>query len=400
MQVALDRSDRKLLIGALLLMIIMVVATALLAPPTPSPSPSASSYSTDSDGAKAAYLLLGELGYHEERWSQPLSELPIAGEGMVLVLADRSRGIDIGDVDSERLEQFIRGGGWLVYTGTGISEVLNKGSSELMELFDATTRTYPAVSVSPLTRGAAVITMGAPVRWNSHELQYAPLYAQGTNAVVVTYPLDKGRVIWWASSMPLTNAGIGLPGNLRLLLNCLRNPESSHVLWDEYYHGERRTLSSYLAGTPIVWMLLQAGLIYFVLILAYGRRSGPVRPAVVESRQSPLEFVETLGALYQSAGSASGAVETVWQRFRFLVGTRLGLPASASVKQIFESARERLGWREPGLYETLQRAERSAHDLHLKNDEALQIVSSLEQYVGLLELNRMQNEEKRTWQSK
>jgi hypothetical protein len=400
MQVALDRSDRKLLIGALLLMIVMVVATALLAPPAPSPSPSASSYSTDSNGAKAAYLLLGELGYHEERWSQPLSELPISGEGMVLVLADRSRGIGIGDVDSERLEQFIRGGGWLVYTGSGINEVLNKGSSELMELFDATTRTYPAVSVSPLTRGATVITMGAPVRWNSPELQYAPLYAQGGNAVVVTYPLDKGRVIWWASSMPLTNAGIELPGNLRLLLNSLGNPESSHVLWDEYYHGERRTLSSYLAGTPIVWMLLQAGLIYFVLILAYGRRSGPVRPAVVESRQSPLEFVETLGALYQSAGSASGAVETVWQRFRFLVGTRLGLPASASVKQIFESARERLGWREPGLYETLQRAERSAHDLHLKNDEALQIVSSLEQYVGLLELNRMQNEEKRTWQSK
>jgi hypothetical protein len=400
MQVAIDRTDRKLLIGALLFMAAIIAVTAVVAPPSPAPAPTASSYSPDADGAKAAYLLLEGMGYRVERWAQPLSELPESGEGTVLVLAERSSGIEVGDVDGEHLANFLRSGGWLVYTGGGISDLLPKTSSQLMEPFNAIAKTYPAVAVSPLTRGVPVITMDAPLRWKSFDLQYAPLYAKGEDAVIVTFPFDKGRVVWWASATPLTNAGIVNEGNLELLLNCLGPSASSRVLWDEYYHGERRTLSSYLAGTPIVWMLLQAALIYVVLILAFGRRSGPIRPAVMESRQSPLEFVETLGSLYESAGAAYGAVETVWQRFRFLVGTRLGLPATASVKQIFESARERLGWREPGLYETLQRAERSAHDPNLKNDEALQIVSSLEQYVGLLELNQMKNEESRTWQSK
>lgn len=400
MQVALDATDRKLLIGALLLMVAIIAITALVTPPSPAAAPPASSYSPATNGAKAAYLLLGQMGYNIERRTQPLSELPESGEGMVLVLADRLSGISTGEEDSQRLELFLRTGGWLVYTGGGIDDLLSKGSTGLMEFYNATTKTYPVVAVSPLTRGIPAITMDAPYRWKSAEMQYAPLYANGSDAVVVTFPIEKGRVIWWASSTPLTNAGIVLPGNLEFLLNCVGPPANSHVMWDEYYHGDKRTLSSYLAGTPIVWMLLQGALIYFVLILAYGRRSGPIRPAVMESRQSPLEFVETLGALYESAGSAAGAVETEWQRFRFLVGTRLGLPPTASVQKIYDSARERLGWREPGLYETLQLAERSAHNPALNNDEALRIVSSLEQYVGLLELTRMKNEESRTWQSK
>jgi len=205
-------------------------------------------------------------------------------------------------------------------------------------------------------------------------------------------------VIWWASSMPLTNDGIRKTGNLELLLNSLGAPGEEQVLWDEYYHGERRTLTSYLAGTPAPWMLLQAGVIYLFLLLAFGRRTGPIRMPTVESRLSPLEFVETLGALYKTAGAASGAVETVWQRFRYLVCTRLGLPPTVAIRQIFDSARERLSWHEPGLFETLQHAERGARDPSISNHEALMIVESLEHYAGLLHLNRGQPEEKRTWQ--
>jgi len=177
-------------------------------------------------------------------------------------------------------------------------------------------------------------------------------------------------------------------------------PAGARILWDEYYHGERRSLTSYLAGTPVAWALLQFGLAYVVLLLAYGRRRGPIRMPVVESRLSPLEFVETLGALYQSASAASGAVATVWQRFRYLAVTRLGLPASATIQQINNSARERLGWREPGLFEALQRADHGANDPALTSRGALQIVESLEHYAGLLELNRTGIEENRTWRNR
>ena len=79
MQVALDRSDRKLLIVAAVALLLLVGATAVLAPPQPAPAPAASSFSPGPDGAKAAYVLLGDLGYAMERWEQPLTELPRIG---------------------------------------------------------------------------------------------------------------------------------------------------------------------------------------------------------------------------------------------------------------------------------------------------------------------------------
>jgi hypothetical protein len=399
MQIALDRADRKLLIVALALMVLMVGATAFLAPPEASPAPSASSFSPGSSGAKATYLLLGEMGYEVERWSQPLTELPESSEKNVLILADPvPRGL--GSEERESLVRFLRRGGRVLLAGEMSVAFMPKADEELVKPWEAVERAYPAVAVSPVTRGTPEITMASSVRWTGAIAEEIPLYAHGSDAVVVTYPVGEGRVIWWASSMPLSNAGITKPGNLNLLLNSVGAPGDGRVLWDEYYHGERRGLTGYLAGTPAPWMLLQAGVIYLFLLLAFGRRTGPLRMPTVESRLSPLEFVETLGALYKNAGVASGAVETVWQRFRYLVCTRLGLPPSAPIRQIFDSARERLGWHEPGLFETLQQAERGARDPSISNQQALRIVDSLEHYTGLLHLNRGRTEEKRTWQTR
>src|SRR5713226_5008429 len=64
------------------------------------------------------------------------------------------------------------------------------------------------------------------------------------------------------------------------------------------------------------------------------------------------------------------------------------------------ACRARLGWREPGLFETLQRAERGTRDPALTDEEALQLVQALEQYSGLLQLKPRQSEEKRAWPSR
>ncbi|MFZ0818686.1 MAG: DUF4350 domain-containing protein [Candidatus Acidiferrales bacterium] len=399
MQIGLDRADRKLLIVAFALMVLLVAATAMIAPPTASPAPSASSFSPGSSGAKATFQLLGELGYPVERWTQPLEELPEYRAGAVLILADPIAG-EPGIEERDSLMRFVRRGGRLLFAGSYAYPFLPESYSDLVKPWEAVERVYPSVAVSPITRGTPQITMASSVHLSGSIGDEIPLYARGSDAVVVTFPVGEGRVIWWASSMPLTNAGISKTGNLNLLLNSLGAPGNGPVLWDEYYHGERRGLTGYLAGTPAPWMLLQAGVIYLFLLLAFGRRTGPLRMPTVESRLSPLEFVETLGALYKSAGAASGAVETVWQRFRYLVCTRLGLSPTAPIRQIFDSARERLGWHEPGLFETLQRAERGARDSSINNQEALKIVDSLEHYAGLLNLNRGRTEEKRSWQTR
>ena len=114
--------------------------------------------------------------------------------------------------------------------------------------------------------------------------------------------------MWWASSAPLANGAIGRPQHVELLVNTLGPPGARTILWDEFYHGHTRSFWSYLAATPFAsrhrcrpcgdrrrW------------------RSSPtpgagVRSArrVVEPRTSPLEFVDTMGGLYERARRVGG----------------------------------------------------------------------------------------------
>ena len=412
MPVPLERADRKLVIVALTLLVLLIAATAIIEPPEAAPGPNASSYSAAENGAKAAYLLLSEMGYSIERSEVPLTELPHDSTKLVLVLAEPDNAT-LGEEDRDSLEEFLRNGGRVLATGPsaardlpierkvvpGARDLSPAGTADVSPVA-AITQTYPAVAVSPITKGVPEITMAAPVRWvNSRELGL-PLYGKEGRDVVVEYPLGQGEVIWWAGSTPLQNSGIARTGNLGLLLNSLAASKDTRILWDEYYHGEHKSLAGYLAGTPVVWALAQVGFVYILMLVGYGRRTGPKRKAVVESRLSPLEFVETLGALYHRAHAASGAVETEWLRFRYLLTRRLALPISATVQQMYDAARERLGWREPGLYDALQRAERASADPSLKDDDALQVVDSLEHYTGLLQLARTGFQERTSWQTR
>jgi hypothetical protein len=59
------------------------------------------------------------------------------------------------------------------------------------------------------------------------------------------------------------------------------------------------------------------------------------------------------------------------------------------------AVRERLGWKQPGLLDTLQRAERDARETDVPVSEALKIVQALEHYEVLFGLKKRPNEEKR-----
>jgi hypothetical protein len=386
MQVSLDTADRKLVVAAIILLVVMVGVAAVLAPQEQAEGPTGSSYYASPNGSKAAFLLLQELGYRVEVSTVALADLPDATSGDVLVLAEPAEG-DIGKADRERLAQFMEGGGRVLVTGRIGTLALMEKIPEAINPLAASELEYPAIVPGRLTDGAPTIWMAAETRWRS-EHAAVPLYAAGGNIVAVEYRVGRGEAIWLAGATPLTNSGISQKNNLELLLNCLGPAATANIMWDEYYHGARPSLSSYMWRTPIAWALAQAGLVYLLLLAGYGRRTGPLRSAVVESRLSPLEFVETLGALYLRAHAASNAVETCWHRFRFLATRRLGLAPKATMRQISDAVRDRMGWKEPGLYDALMRAERGAYQPDLSDKDALQIVESLEQYVALLQLDR------------
>ncbi len=212
--------------------------------------------------------------------------------------------------------------------------------------------------------------------------------------------MEKGRILWWAAPTPVTNAGITRPGNLSFLLNCVQSarpgadPGETTILWDEYFHGYRGSLWDYFRETPVPWAIFQVAMMAFFVVFTFGRRSGPVYAPVTTSRLSPLEFVDTLGDLYRRAKAGPAAVRVAYNRLRTQLTRRLALPASISNLQLDAAVRERLGWKQPGLFDTLQRAEKGSRATELAGPDALKLVQALDHYEYLLGLKLRSNEER------
>jgi hypothetical protein len=388
MPVPLEPGDRKILIAAGALLVLLMGAAALLAPP-PQQGESAfpSTYATDPGGAKAAYLLLKELGYNAERWEQPLVDLPAAegeAESAVLILAEPF--VPASAPDEAALKRFLTNGGRVLATGMGAHSLLGHLADLEAQRCESRWTSYPARLPSPVTRDAPRVTLSAWQCWKNRLAGPLVLYGDDKKAVVVTFPVGRGRVVWWAGSTPLTNAGLLRDSNLALFLNSIGPPGSTRVLWDEYHHGHHGSVTDYFGRTPLRWGLLQLALVFLAVCWAYARRSGPVRTPLVESRLSPLEYVETVGDLYHRAHASAEAVELAYQRFSFRLARQLGLPARATPEPLAEAAARRLGRRDPELLRVLRQCESARKRTGLRDDEALALVQALHDYSQRLHL--------------
>ena len=396
MPVSLDPADRRILIlfGGLLLVVLAI--GAFVFPSNSAKGPSfPTTRSSASEGAKAAYLLLTDLGYTVERWALPPTELPQPASDTLLILAEPLLPASAEEISA--LARFVNSGGRVLAIGQEAARMVPQGGLLKVEANEAEWKIYRAVAPSPLTRGADEILVAPGTRWEMKHFGHLAVYAEGSQAAVVTYRVGQGRIIWWAAPTPLTNAGITLSGNLQLFLNSVGPVRGVRVLWDEYYHGERGTLRSYLQKTPVPSAFAQLGVLALALLLTFARRSGPVRPPQVAARLSPLEFVETLGDLYHRGHAGAAAASISVQHFRALLTRRLGLPAGAPIAQLHQAARDRLGWTEPGFYEALQAAERATRQSDIGDEDALRVVQSLEHYAELLQIKRRTNKETQEW---
>ena len=386
MPAALDRRDARLLIWGGAILLLLMVAAVFVSPEQESPISFPSSYSAASKGAKASFMLLSELGYSVERWSYSPEDLPtISDSPATLLIADPI--IPASNREKQALATWTSSGGTLLVTGNGGAQLLPRKALRQAQDFDLSWKKYKAGAPSALNHGIREITLQTMTYWETLGRAEPAIFGDEDHAVVISYAYGKGRVIWWAAATPLTNAGVKEPGNMELLLNSVGPAAGQRLLWDEYFHGERRSIYSYLATTPLIWGLAQGGVLMLAVFATFSRRSGPVRPLVPVSRLSPLEFVESLGGLYQRAQAGGAAVRVAHQRFRYLLIKRLGLGSNATKKELAAAVRERLGWKEPGLNEVLYRCERAANNSELEDEEALQLVQALEQYTRVLRLS-------------
>jgi hypothetical protein len=389
MPLNISRSDRRLLFWAAGIFLPMIVALSLLSN-REEDSGVPSTYSAHSSGAKAAYLLLQDLGYRAERWEQSPADLPAEAKGTVLVLAGPTTTPTREEQDALKL--YLARGGRILATGVTANLYLPDGQTTPNPLPPPVPQLFEPQIVSPLTRSGR-IRLSPAAHWKEGTTAYLAHYSDEGRPIVVSYFSGAGEVIWWAANRPLSNAGISSDGNLALLLNSLGPPAETRVFWDEYFHSSRRTVGSYIFERPVLFGLAQLALFALALLVTYSRRNGPIYPSDEPSRLSPLEFVETLGGLYRRAHVVRAALEVPYIRFRTLAIRHLGLKPDVSATELARALRKRLGYKDEKLEDLLQRIEAALYDPDLNEPRALEMVQELNshsRHLGLIAVTRQE----------
>jgi len=150
------------------------------------------------------------------------------------------------------------------------------------------------------------------------------------------------------------------------------------VLWDEHYHGHRRSAWSYAAGTPLPAALAQLGVIGAAAILTVSFRRRPLRAVPDPPRTAPLEFVDTMAGLYERAGATTTAVTVALAHLRRRLISVSGLPADADDASLARTVAGRAGLSVDSLAALLARA-RDAERGPLTAAAAVSVVRALQE---------------------
>ncbi len=393
MPMRLTSVDRKILLIASGIFVVMIAAAALFVGGTDSNQNVPSAYSTASGGCKAAFLLLQESGYDAKTWEQSLRDLP-EGTGNTLILVEPSK--FPASEDKKKLESFLRSGGHLIAAGQFAGYYLPLNEAMPDPLAGSTWKPVAAISPSSITHAAPVITLAPESYWHPGTGAVG-LYGERDRPLVVEYKFGQGRVLWLAGDTPLTNAGLKENGNLEFFLSAVDGPGQTKILWDEYIHGYERFAATTKTNRIIRWIALQLAVLAVAIILAYSRRSGPIWVPEGEVRLSPLEFVKTLGLMYEHAKASGVAVEISWQRFRYRLTRRLGLSVNSSVDELSRAIRDRHAVAEDNFAETLSECESYHYDPNVPAATALRLVQTLFDYEVRLKLVRTSQGETKVW---
>jgi len=380
---SLDATDRKLLIGCFVTVLVLAFVTAFFSRnQNNDDNPVPSTYLTGRHGARAAYDLLKASGYDVERWEQPLSDLASRADSQtVVIFADP---LLMSAEDLKAVRDIVGRGGRVLVTGWSGGRLAPDGNVRPGEQFQAACKLTPQGLDALADSGE--VWMVPEAGWGLDRTRDRVQYNCAGAPAVVEYASAKGKVIWWASATPLENGFISRADNLTLFLNSLGTRDGHRFYWDESLHGETHSVWFYARGPALI--LLEAGLIGIglLIVFSFSRRRGPVRDVPKPVRATPVEFLEALGSLYAEAGASATAVELAYERFRRKMADLCGLKgAKMSAEEMSQAIRRRFPKSADELEKDLADCEAAVADDKLQPKKALALIQALSRHGEALE---------------
>jgi Domain of unknown function (DUF4350) len=243
----------------------------------------------------------------------------------------------------------------------------------------------PPPPPKPLPRGRDATTPPASAS------SFAPVVHLTDNrgALLVDYPHGRGRIVILSDPFIVANRGINQANNLQLAINILTE-SNGLIAFDEYHQGRgtsRNELISYFAGTPLVAMLVQLGLIVLAVFWTSGRRFARPLPVPQVDRRSSLEYVASMAELQQRARAYDLAIENIYMRIRRVLTRYAGVDMHSPRALIAERVAARSSKVDRRELETLMfECEEAINGAPVDAKKSLSLISRLREIERLLGL--------------
>lgn len=367
--------ESRFVLGGIGAAVLLVIAVSVFAPADNADDGRPSTYNAGASGAKAAYMLLGRLGYNVARWDRPLANLSRADAAHETLVMANPWGA-ASQPEQHALAAFIQAGGRVLAIGTSGMINLPGYYWRDEQAGGHTCRTMPEGTSALAAAGSLTMRPTVVAKANLVETEVAQSCPEG--AVVIEYDYGKGHAVWWTDPEPLSNRGLHNDANLKLFLASIGPPDRK-VLFDEADNNFAPSTSVWAGaeGLPLRALAWQLLLGVVLLFFSFARRHGPRRFLTTTPRSSPLEFAYSMGNLYYRGKAGSAATREARERLLRVMERQCGIARDtleSGAEAIADELHTRLNYSNDELVSLL---ERSAAGTAVKPAEALKIVRSL-----------------------
>jgi hypothetical protein len=257
-----------------------------------------STFFTDRTGTRALLLVLQRIMPGTDQWRRPFSELPLQSASARSTLIVMSPDEALTESEAATLDRWIASGGQLILITNKEWRIRKPNKSE-----------------KPAKEEDEFIAQGYLAR---NGLQpKADISGENAIAAAVTKSMGAGRILFVSDPYAFSNETLRTTDNAVWIAT--RTSEwANAILIDEYHHGfgQRRDMLPLIGAflmSPWGFVCMQLALAGAIFMLGTRRRFGsPIEELPVE-RTSPIEAVEALGGLFETARARVLSVRTIHQ---------------------------------------------------------------------------------------